>query len=1116
MNRLFRAAVAALAVPVGILSATDVDLTPEAVSRIYIQGSAGSPSISNATPEGDQIFTRSLDNAASAVRGYIHYLKFDLSALSLPDIEAASFSLQRTGGDGLSTGRVAIYGLLDLPGNTPQNWNPSSFPPGAETDFSMYYDAAAPGGEVAINLAQVADFSADETISGNLVLLDSPALLNFLKARVAAGATKVTLLLTMPSQGSNNNKQVFYGSSTNADPAVRPNLRLTYYAPGEAIPPDNVRVTDIAYTADPQVTLQWDAAPSAVSYKIFRRADGDTDPVLIAQQPGTTFVDSDVELLSTYAYSVSTVTASGESSLTLELIVSVADASAPAPAQPANLTATNPTTTSIPLSWDPVPGAVFYRVYRSVYPDREFTEIATPTAAAVTDTGVAGYATYYYNLIAVGAGGLSPLSDTLAIGPRFVNGAKKPKTPKDLAVTARTNYSVSLQWESVADAQGYYVYRSTYRLGEFKLTAVVATNSLVDDFAIYPESDYFYQVVAVGEGGEAKASKTLAADRVLTQERQMEFLDRGVVAVPTEGGVFVSWRWLANDSDTVRFHVFRDNRKLNGPPLAGATWFLDPDGTPGSVYRVQALGGGLNAGPGNELSPPVPAQNYLPLPLQIPAGGTTPTGASYTYSANDASVADLDGDGDYEFIVKWDPSNSQDNANGGYTGNVYLDAYQLDGTLMWRIDLGRNIRAGAHYTQFMVYDFDQDGKAELICKTADATVDGLGTVIGNGAADWRNSGGYILEGPEFLTLFDGLTGAALDTVDYVAPRGDITQWGDNYGNRVDRFLNGVAYFQLDRASFIAARGQYRGQAQYNPIGRTVIAAYDVVDRKLQSRWVFDSEVAGPEWAGQGHHQLSIGDVDADGLDEVLYGGMVVDHDGTGLYTTQLGTGDAFHYGDLDPTRPGREIFAAKEESGRVVHLEAATGAVVWENINGRDTGRGLSADINPNYAGEEVWGAANLSVWTAQGDVIGLDRPSINFAIWWDGDPLRELLDGTSVRKWDWVNENEVTLLDAVGAASNNGTKATPSLQADIFGDWREEVVLRAADSSELRIYTTTAPTDQRITTLMHDPTYRMAVAWQNNGYNQPPHPSFFIGANMPTAPRPNVKVKFPTPVVTP
>ena len=183
---------------------------------------------------------------------------------------------------------------------------------------------------------------------------------------------------------------------------------------------------------------------------------------------------------------------------------------------------------------------------------------------------------------------------------------------------------------------------------------------------------------------------------------------------------------------------------------------------------------------------------YFDIPIQKPAGGTTPDGVAYTYSPNDASVADLDGDGEYEIILKWDPSNSKDNAQSGYTGNVYIDAYKMNGKRLWRIDLGRNIRAGAHYTQFMVYDFDGDGYAEMVCKTADGTVDGEGNIIGDGSKDYRSSSGYILSGPEYLTLFDGRTGKAIDTIDY-EPGRKCCRLGDSYGNRVDRFLAGVAY-----------------------------------------------------------------------------------------------------------------------------------------------------------------------------------------------------------------------------------------------------------------------------------------------------------------------------------
>ncbi|HSH09329.1 MAG TPA: rhamnogalacturonan lyase [Oceanipulchritudo sp.] len=594
--------------------------------------------------------------------------------------------------------------------------------------------------------------------------------------------------------------------------------------------------------------------------------------------------------------------------------------------------------------------------------------------------------------------------------------------------------------------------------------------------------------------------------------RRMEPLDRAVVAVNTAEGIYLGWRWLGTDDPDTGFVLYRNGQRLTSEPITNSTNFLDTEGTAASLYSVRAIIDGIEFPVSGQV--PVMPHNYHSIPLQVPAGGTTPDSVAYTYSANDASVADLDGDQAYEVILKWDPSNSKDNSQSGYTGNVYLDAYKMDGARLWRIDLGGNIRAGAHYTQFMVYDFDGDGKAEIICKTADGTTDAAGTVIGDPLADHRNSSGYILEGPEFLTVFDGLTGTIVDTVDYIPPRGNLSQWGDTYGNRVDRFLAGVAYFDGVHPSYFAARGQYLGRNGTD--GRTAIAAFDLVGRKLVQRWVFDTLEAGLSYAGQGHHQLSVGDADGDGRDEIMYGGMVVDDDGSGLYTTHLGTGDALHFGDLDPTRPGLELFAVKEETNAAVQVEfrdAATGELIWGVFNGTDTGRGLCADIDPTHPGEEVWGAANASLWNAKGDVIGNKRPSINFATWWDADPLRELTDGTSIRKWNITALREDVLMSGSGIASNNGTKATPCLQADLLGDWREEVMFRTSSSDALRIYTTTALTDRRIRTLMHDPIYRLAVAWQNNGYNQPPHPSFFIGQDMPEPPSPPIFTK-PVPQV--
>ena len=293
---------------------------------------------------------------------------------------------------------------------------------------------------------------------------------------------------------------------------------------------------------------------------------------------------------------------------------------------------------------------------------------------------------------------------------------------------------------------------------------------------------------------------------------QMERLSRGVVAVRTSGSqVYVGWRLFGTDASGTAFNLYRSSnggaaQLLNGTPLTGSTNFVDTSAptTQSNAYFVRAVVNGIEQAASASFTLPAnaPTQQYLEIPLQIPPGGTTPSGESYTYTANDLSVGDLDGDGELEYVLKWDPTNAKDNSQSGYTGNVFLDAYELNGTRLWRIDLGRNIRAGAHYTQFMVYDFDGDGRAEVMCKTADGTRSGTGQVIGNASADHRNSSGYILAGPEFLTVFNGQTGAVLATANYVPARGNVGDWGDTYGNRVDRFLAGVAYLDGQRPSAI--------------------------------------------------------------------------------------------------------------------------------------------------------------------------------------------------------------------------------------------------------------------------------------------------------------------------
>ncbi len=574
--------------------------------------------------------------------------------------------------------------------------------------------------------------------------------------------------------------------------------------------------------------------------------------------------------------------------------------------------------------------------------------------------------------------------------------------------------------------------------------------------------------------------------------RQMENLDRGVVAVKVNDGVFISWRILGTESSDVTYNLYRDSVKVAN--ISGASNYIDKSGTANSKYSVSAV---IN---GNEqaISPSVSVwgRNYLQIPLQIPNGGTTPDGVAYTYSANDCSVGDLDGDGQYEIVLKWDPSNAKDNSQSGYTGNVYIDAYKLNGKRLWRIDLGKNIRAGAHYTQFMVYDLNGDGKAEMACKTSDGTKDGVGNVIGNAGADYRNSSGYVLTGPEYLTIFDGNTGKALYTENYEPARGTVSSWGDSYGNRVDRFLACIAYLDGVHPSLVMCRGYYT---------RTVLVAYDWNGTKLTKRWTFDSNSSGNSgYAGQGNHNLSVADVDDDGKDEIVYGSCTIDDSGKGLYNTNLKHGDSMHLGDLNPNRPGLEVWSCHEDSAGnggvgASFRDAKTGSVIFKFQASKDVGRACSADLTAQYPGEEVW-ASGSPLFSCTGQNIGSAPGQTNFAIWWDGDELRELLDGTSITKYGGG-----PLLSAVGCESNNGTKSTPCLQADILGDWREEAIWRTSDSKYLNIYTTTDLTSRRIYTLMHDPVYRLGVAWQNVAYNQPPHTSFFLGSGMATPPKPSI-----------
>ena len=608
------------------------------------------------------------------------------------------------------------------------------------------------------------------------------------------------------------------------------------------------------------------------------------------------------------------------------------------------------------------------------------------------------------------------------------------------------------------------------------------------------------------------ASSLLAVGLVvpsLAAPRQMENLTRGLVVSNVGSGVLVSWRLLGTDDPATEFNLYRDGSKIASITKNAGTNYLDKSGKTTSKYEVAAVVDGKEQAKSpvslvldKTVSNSGNSFPYKTLKLEVPAAQTMPNGEKCTYTPNDMSAADLDGDGEYELILKWDPSNAHDNSQTGYTGTVFIDAYKLDGTRLWRIDLGKNIRAGAHYTQFQVFDYDGDGKAEMIVKTADGTIDGTGKAIGNASADYRDGNGLILKGKEYLTVFRGVDGAAITTIDYVPSR-DINKhekgkngkgyWGDNYGNRCERYIAATAYLDGVHPSAVFIRGYY--SASY-------VVAYDFDGKTLKQRWYHKSEDPGKGLYEQGNHNIAVGDIDGDGYDEIVFGGATLNHDGTLRFSTQLGHGDAGHLGDLDPDHPGMEFWDVHEHTNAqyTEEMRGADGKVYWGTPQpnpGVDNGRGMAADIDSDYRGYEVWSAKGGGMKTATGKKIGSPAVSQNFRIYFDGDVYDELMDGAYVTKFDSKAKKSNVYFDggaALGAAGCNGTKNTPSLVADLFGDWREEMVVRSEkDPTTMYIVSTPVASEHRVYTLMHDATYRVAIAWQNTAYNQPPHIGYYL-----------------------
>ncbi len=634
-------------------------------------------------------------------------------------------------------------------------------------------------------------------------------------------------------------------------------------------------------------------------------------------------------------------------------------------------------------------------------------------------------------------------------------------------------------------------------------------------FAQSPQDRETAKVVVFSERPETIAeTKRLVENRPQTN-RRVEALDRGLVCVQTPEGVYCSWRLLGTDPDETRFKLYRGDDVVF---FDRATNYLDKDGAIDAQYRVEICDGDATV----DASKPtkVLVEPYIEIKTRRPDDWTDARaqgGRPLRYQLGNMSTGDLDGDGQYEIIALWE-SNSRDNAHDGFSAPLHVVAYRLDGTELWDVDCGINIRTGAHYNPFLVFDFDSDGKAEVILKTAPGSKDASGKFVSDASrdeqirncdnnADYRNPTGRVLAGPEFLTVFSGLTGEALDTVPYWPERGTNLKkdWGDDYGNRVDRFLACVAFLDGENPSAIFARGYYT---------RTTLAAYRFENGELTLAATFDSDdPAKPEnraYRGRGNHAVSVADVDYDGKDEIIYGASVFDDDLAGVYPHAPGFptlfhGDAQHTGDLIPDRPGLEIFSVHESGGSAFDMrDARTGEIIWHMpFQGKDVGRGASDDVDPRFPGAESWAAGKYV--TANGEEKQPPRLPVNFFCYWDGDLGREPQDGTSIFKLDPETNRVERIFEAKGCVQYGGSKATPFLNADLFGDWREETVYALADGSGFRIYTTTIPTNYRIPTLMHDPVYRLGVAWQNAGYNQPPHLGYYLGYGVEEIPTPKV-----------
>lgn len=630
--------------------------------------------------------------------------------------------------------------------------------------------------------------------------------------------------------------------------------------------------------------------------------------------------------------------------------------------------------------------------------------------------------------------------------------------------------------------------------------------------------------------------------------RQMEKLDRGLIAIKTDGGVYLSWRLFDSEDNifgsadkNVSFNVYRDGKKIS--EVATKTNYVDS--TVGKNYSVAPVINGVEGEKCNAVT--VYNNSYFDIPLLKPDDETIydPSGtelATYSFFPADCSTGDVDGDGEYEIIVKWTSSEHDVGSPGNpaYSGTVHLAAYKLDGTKLLKndIELGKNVYSSAHTVQFLVYDFDGDGKSEVMCQTSLGSKDGQGKYVSNAAqtdeeikaitdeenstADYRGYG-RITEGKEFLTVFNGETGVAMDTINLPTTRGSENgvDYGDDFGNRSNRFVSDIAYLDGEKPYAIYLRGYYFGR---NGKQRTSIAGISWDGTALSPTYRFDTQKGQEgyydgayQYVGNGNHNCTVADVDNDGKDEFITGALCMevndDNEFRPKWCTYLQHGDALHIGNYDPTHTGFEFFTVHEDSGTnslsgnditldfgMSVIDAETGNIMFHEGASADTGRGVMANVGAGGY-YQIWSAKNSARqsnggtdFTTATSLTGRNTPSMNFRIFWDGDLYDNLLDGANITDWNGRNMSNIFSARNYDCVSINGTKANPSLQADLFGDWREEVVYPTTNGTALRVFSTTDTTDYKIKTLMQDPVYRSGVAAEQTAYNQPPHVGFYMG----------------------